>query len=294
MIYINNAIFKMIRFPDGTHGKFDFDYQISSTCPWKIDWRYECDEELIELMYIVNHIRQNFANKEINLYLNYVCNSRMDRTKDKCKEIFTLKYFCDCINSLKFDKVYVLDPHSDVCVALLNNVIVREDQLKLLLNHAINGVYYIEHMNPVIFFPDAGAVKRYSSLDVFKNYTYVYGVKTRDWNSGKIKGIKVCDRDGIVINPTGEDLHESILENAPVLMIDDIVSYGGTLAHSADKLKELGAGNIYAYATHAENSVVDEENGTLYKKFLDGTVKCLFTSNSLFNKESEYVNVIKI
>ena len=293
MIYIDEAPFKMTRFPDGTRGKFDFDFKNSSTCPWKIDWRYESDEEMVELMYIVNHIRQNFGNKEINLFLNYIPNARMDRTKDRNKEIFTLKYFCEFINSLKFDNVYVLDPHSDVCVALLDRVRVREDQLKLLINRVLNNIYYIEQVNPTIYFPDIGAVKRYSGMECFKNYTYVYGVKTRDWLTGKINGIKVCDKDGIVIFPSTDE-KKSILENVPVLMVDDIVSYGGTLAHSADKLKELGAGNIYAYATHAENSVIDEEKGTLLKKFQDETVKMLFTSNSLFNKESEYVKVIKI
>lgn len=45
----------------------------------------------------------------------------MDRVKNP-DEVFTLKYFCEFINDLKFDVVYVNDPHSDVSMALLNNV----------------------------------------------------------------------------------------------------------------------------------------------------------------------------
>ena len=307
MIYLNEAPFKMTRFPDGTRGKFDFDpFNINT---WKIDWRYESDEELVELMYIVNHIRQNFDNKDIVLYLYYIPNARMDRTKNKQKEVFTLKYFCDCINSLKFNTVFVLDPHSDVSVALLNNVIIRQDVLSMLINKVLNNVFYIEQEKPIIYFPDAGAAKRYSFLECFKNYEYIYGVKTRDWSTGKINGIEICDKNGYKLENTigidcetsGLDVKQNTsvitsrpLERKTILMVDDIVSYGGTLAYSAEKLKELGVGNIYAYVTHAENSVVDEEKSSLLKKFEDETVRMLFTSNSIFNKESEYVKIIKI
>ena len=33
-----------------------------------------------------------------------------------------IKYFCDIINSLNFKRVWVLDAHSNVSLALLNNV----------------------------------------------------------------------------------------------------------------------------------------------------------------------------
>ena len=311
MIYLNETPFKMTRFPDGTCGKFDFNpFNIHNWDNWKIDWRYESDEELVELMYLVNHIRQNFGNKDIFLYLYYIPNARMDRTKNKQKEIFTLKYFCDFINSLKFDEVFVLDPHSDVSVALLNNVVVKEDLLNILINKTLSNVFYIEQEKPIIYFPDAGAVKRYSFLGCFKNYEYIYGVKTRDWSTGKINGIEICNKNGYKIENTisvdcetkgvGGDMPientviTSPISNRVILMVDDIVSYGGTLSYSADKLKEYGVGNIYAYATHAENSVIDEEKSSLLKNFKNKTVKMLFTSNSIFNKESEFVKTIKI
>ena len=81
-------------------------------------------------------------------------------------------------------------------------------------------------------------------------------------------------------------------------MIDDIVSYGGTLAYSADALKEYGTKDIYAYASHTENSILDKEKSTLLKRLEDGTVKRLFTTNSIYRGEngigiSEYKDRIK-
>ena len=56
-------------------------------------------------------------------------------------------------------------------------------------------------------------------------------------------------------------------------MVDDIISYGGTLAYSADKLKAMGAAHISAYATHVEDSAINTDKGTLLK------------TNSLFHEE---------
>jgi ribose-phosphate pyrophosphokinase len=77
-------------------------------------------------------------------------------------------------------------------------------------------------------------------------------------------------------------------------MIDDIISYGGTFYYSANKLKEEGFGKIYAYSTHTENEMLNEEKGTFIKSLNDGTVERLFTTNSIFNKEHNKIETIKI
>ena len=70
------------------------------------------------------------------------------------------------------------------------------------------------------------------------------------------------------------------------------VSYGGSMAYGADKLKELGAAHIYAYASHVENSVLDQEKGTLLKRIDYGTVDKLFTTNSIFNGEHNNIEIV--
>ena len=76
-----------------------------------------------------------------------------------------------------------------------------------------------------------------------------------------------------------------------VLMIDDIISYGGSLYYSALKLKELGVGKIYAYATHTENSVLDPEKGTLIKLLRNGTIEKLYTTNSIYTGNEEKIEI---
>ena len=63
-------------------------------------------------------------------------------------------------------------------------------------------------------------------------------------------------------------------------MIDDIIAYGGSLYYSAKELKRRGVDTIYAYATHTENSILDDEKGTLIKLLEDNTVERLYTTGA--------------
>lgn len=197
----------------------------------------------------------------------------MDRVKND-DEVFTLKYFCDFINWLGFSSVYVLDAHSDVSTALLNNCV--KENPKEYVDKAISK---IGMRNLVLYFPDAGAAKRYS--DLFPELPYCYGEKKRDWKTGKILGLD--------IRTNGIDLKDKA-----VLMIDDIIAYGGSLYYSAEELKKHGVTEIYAYATHTENSILNKEKGTLIKSLENNTVNRLFTTNSLFNGSHEKITVMEV
>lgn len=290
MIKVNGKVVKIEKYPDGTprinfgdedflyhsadgyfHGKDDHGVEIC--------WKYENNEEVFYLMLIKRHLENNFGmvkdtRTTFDLIMPYVPNARMDRTKSN-DEVFTLKFFCEFINSLNFDHVTILDAHSDVSVALLNkceNVSPRQYIKKSINNN-------LDLNNAVLYFPDAGAAKRYSGL--FPTIPYCYGEKKRDWKTGKILGLEV--------KTNGLDLTEK-----DVLMIDDIIAYGGSLYYSALELKKYGVNKICAYATHTENSILDKEKGTLIKLLENGTVERLFTTDSLFTGNHEKITVMEV
>ena len=64
--------------------------------------------------------------------------------------------------------------------------------------------------------------------------------------------------------------------------------------YGANKLKELGVGKIYAYATHTELSVLDEQEGKLRKSLESGVVEQLFTTDSIFTGKHDKITVMKI
>ncbi len=273
MIKVNGEVINIEHFPDGTQrlsvGLAGDDGNRT------IEWRYEKEEEFSTLIFTAKHLRNDPATKSLKLKMSYLPNARMDRIHNR-SEVFTLKGFADVINWLNFDSVTVLDIHSNVGAALINNII--HESPKVFIQKAINTINMNNGGGLILYFPDEGAAKRYS--DMFKGYKYCYGEKKREWYTGKILGLDIKSND-------------IDLSNKIVLMIDDIISYGGSLYYSANALKDKGVGKIYAYATHTENSILDKEKGTLIKSLEDNTVERLFTTDSIFTGSHEKIKVME-
>lgn len=285
MITVNGIEIVRKTFPDGSLCLLDLDNSLLyPNKNYEIVWLYEGDYEIFMLICIVKHLRSKmYNNVSFNLTMPYVVNSRLDRTHSD-NEVFTLKYFAEIINDLKFNKVVIVDPHSIVSEALIDNVCVLRPSN--IISNVIDTMRSLNEFKRelVIYFPDDGAYKRYKDMPCFKDFNCIYGKKERDWETGKILGIEIYDKNGSKL--TNE------LENCDVLMVDDIISYGGTLAYSADKLKEMGATHISAYATHVENSVLDEEKGTLLKRYKDNIIDTVYTTNSIYHGNHPMVEVI--
>jgi ribose-phosphate pyrophosphokinase len=167
--------------------------------------------------------------------------------------------------------VQVLDPHSSVSEALINNIMVCNPKkyIEKTLGR-IESQYNCEHV--LAFYPDEGAMKRYSGL---LDRPYAFGIKKRDWATGKIEGLDVA---GSIDK----------IKDSRILIIDDICSKGGTFYHSAKKLKELGAKEIYLYVTHCENTILEGELLT------SGLIEKVYTTNSIFTKEHEKIKVFEL
>lgn len=263
MIKLNGQIVEAGHFPDGTtlmKQKIAHDIYQSGA---NIEWFFENNEELVILIYLTKHLRENGVSY-ISLALPYIPNARQDRVKN-VEDVFTLKYFTDIINYLDFNVVQVMDAHSNVSTALINRVIPCEPQA--YIDKAIQSC------NPdILFFPDEGSQKRYSNMATME---YAFGIKQRDWETGQILGLDVA---GSVDK----------IKDSRILIVDDICSRGGTFYHSAKKLKELGAKEIYLYITHCENTILEGELLT------SGLIEKVYTTNSIFTKEHEKIEVFKL
>lgn len=263
MIQLNNTIVEMEHFPDGTTlMKQKIPYAVYANGA-KIEWFFENNEELVTLIYLTKHLRENGI-KDISLNLPYIPNARQDRVKSS-EDVFTLKYFTDIINYLNFDFVQVMDAHSYVSIALIDRVIPCGPDAYIKTA--------IQNCNPdMLFYPDEGAMKRYSSM---AEKEYAFGIKKRDWATGKIEGLDVA---GCVDK----------IKDSKILIVDDICSRGGTFYYSAKKLKELGAKEIYLYITHCENTILEGELLT------SGLIEKVYTTNSIFTKEHEKIEVFEL
>lgn len=257
MIKVGNVEIKQGQFPDGTLlMKFDpngdeFDTRGNII----VEWYYENDAELFSLICVKRHLDRVYSYSDVVLEMPYIPHARMDRVKSD-EDVFTLKYFCEVINSLNFKVVHVRDAHSNVSLALLNNV-----EEMPITNYVLDAIF--EAQADVLFFPDEGAMKRYSGgFDI----PYAFGMKKRDWKTGQIQGLDIINAEAV--------------KDKNVLIVDDICSRGGTFYHSAKALKAAGAKSVSLYVTHCEKTIILGEMAST-----DGLVDHVYTTKSIFPEE---------
>lgn len=260
MIKLNSVEVKFEKFPNNelllSQDKVD---ELLNTVNNTVTLMYESNEDLIKLIFLKKHL-DFIGSTHSKLLISYMPYSRMDRTENH--SVFTLKYVSEIINSLKFDKVHIFEPHSNVTSALINNsmsLYINQGFVEYLLHE-----FKMDKETDYIMFPDNGAANRYKNLK-FKNI--LIGHKNRDFETGEIKNLDII---GEVKNPK------------KVLIVDDLSSYGGTFVHSSIKLRELGFEEVNLYVSHAENSIF---KGELFKH-IDNVI----TSDSILTEQNNWEN----
>ena len=153
MIKYNNKPININHFPDGT---LLMKEEVAFGKPAEITWQYENNEELVALYFLTKHIRSKGVT-DISLKMPYIPNARQDRVKQG-EDVFTLKYFSEMINDLGFASVTVLDPHSYVSEALIDRIYIQSP--KKYVDKVIEKI----GKQVLLFYPDEGAMKRYSSM----------------------------------------------------------------------------------------------------------------------------------
>lgn len=251
MIILNKTTIETSQFPNGETNILTKISNIAKCDENVIEFFYEDDKDLILLMMVKMEL-DNLGFKNTLLVIKYMPYSRMDRSENG--SVFTLKHVSKLINSLNFQEIYILEPHSDVTPALIDRCIVCKTS-EYIADVCIDKEG-LNHEKDVIYYPDATAYKRYS-----KNFSYfkyqLVGNKVRDFETGKILSLEVTGN-----LPKGRF-------NA--IMVDDLCSRGGTFMLGAVKLNQLGANKIYLAVTHCENSIFD---GDILKTDLIDKVYC--------------------
>jgi ribose-phosphate pyrophosphokinase len=166
------------------------------------------------------------------LDLGYLPYARQDRVCAE-GESFSLKVFAELINNLKYDEVIIDDCHSDVGIALLNNLNhhTQLDGMKSIPNGHNRGIEC-----DVIIAPDAGAAKKAQTIADYYGKPLVQCLKTRN-------------TDGTIsIQCLGD------IKDKKCLVVDDICDGGGTFIALAEALENSAtdtiAKELNLYVTH--------------------------------------------
>lgn len=212
-----DIVYDIINFSDGEkHIKFITEVNRKDSV--KVICRITSMDELFILMQVGDIL--NRMEVEWALVITYLMGMRMDRVMS-FNEAFSLKIVAKTINDMHPDAVFVVEPHSDRTLKLINNSTP-------LMNHFAEAAMTDPEHNYMIVFPDAGAKLRYG--EALENKVPMMTChKKRDPATGKLSGFGID-------NP--EVLNEYPECNA-FFVIDDLCDGGGTFCGIADQLKEL-------------------------------------------------------
>jgi ribose-phosphate pyrophosphokinase len=241
------------------------------------------DSEIIKLALIVDALRRAGC-KSMSLKIPYFPAARQDRVCNE-GEPLSVKVYADLINAMKFDRVVVFDPHSDVTPALLNNVEVVDNcefvahVFSRLNGEIVNGMSTDFMKRAVLVSPDAGSNKKVANVakhlykDGYKDVPVVRADKLRNVATGEIIETTVYADD---------------LTGKHCIIVDDICSKGGTFCALAKVLKAKGAEKVYLVVSHYEGTAILR---ILKESGIDG----VFTTNSKeFADRSVMLNITPI
>ncbi len=216
--------------------------------------------------------------KEIALYVPYFLGARSDRKFLAGQSNYLKTVVCPIINSQKFDRVTILDPHSDVLEACLNNF-----QKITNVNFASASIKdisgYERHDKITLISPDAGALKKiYDVATAVECNDVIVANKLRDMATGRIIRTEV---PGLDDTPGQRNF----------VICDDICDGGRTFVEIAKAIRDIRPKSIfddkiYLVVTHGIFSAGFEE----LEKWFTG----IYTTNSVKEIENDLVNQINV
>ena len=188
----------------------------------------EPDKSYMELFFIVDALRRSGANR-IKAVIPYLGYQRQDHVF-RDGEAVSLEVITTLLKWGGVDDVVSFDLHSiripeifEIKLSHLSALSIFADKIR-----EIGG-------DTVLVSPDMGGIRRIKILSkMLNNMPFVVINKDRDLATGKV---------------TTSGIDGEVKENA--IIVDDMISTGGTIAGASDLLKKNGAKNIYVFATHA-------------------------------------------
>ena len=198
---------------------------------------FKDNRDITAVMFARQYLLEMAPEAECNLVMKYCPYERMDRAINN--QMFSMKYFAEILAKFNFNTVYILDPHSQVCVEQLEQVglNVKVLDLEAYIRNVIN-----DFEPDYICYPDKGAYNKYPNVLKGIDLPCFYGSKKRDLaNKGKIVGYELVDAPD--------------LTDKKVLIIDDICCLGGTAYNAAVQMKSAGAKEVAFYISHCEEGI---------------------------------------
>ncbi|MDE6182471.1 MAG: ribose-phosphate diphosphokinase [Eubacteriales bacterium] len=228
---------------------------------------YPVNDNLMELLIMIDAFKRASAGR-INAVIPYYGYARQDR-KVKARDPISAKLIANLITSAGADRVITMDLH---CAQIQGFFDIPVDHLygmPILTN------YYKEKFKDnkedlVVVSPDLGSVAR------TRNFAEKLDIPLAIVDKRRPKP-NVSE----IMNIIGD------VKNKNVILIDDMIDTAGTITNAANKLKEIGAKNVYACCTHPILS------GKAIERIEESAIEELLALNTVELSEEKCIPKIK-
>lgn len=190
---------------------------------------YPMDEHVMEMSLIGDAIRRG-APKTMIAVIPYMGYARQDKLH-RPGEPVSARVIAKFLEVSKYKEVITVDLHNDAIVGFFQIPVTHVSALEVLAQE----LKKLNTPNGVVVSPDVGGTKRARNLAYYLDLPIVVMEKKRFLDRHD-----VSESYEIIGNVRGKT----------AIIIDDIISTGGTIAHSARSLMMAGASSVIVLATH--------------------------------------------
>ena len=212
-------------------------------------------ENYMELFFLADAAQRNGA-KSTTVVMPYMGYQRQDHMF-RIGEAVSLHVIIKMLESLSVDRVIAFDLHSIKIPEFFNIPITHLSALSLFAEEIKKSGWCVD--DSVLVSPDMGGIRRIEIIShMLGNMPYVTVEKNRDLATGSVEMAAV---------------HGELEQKA--IIIDDMISSGGTIVKAAELLLSKGAEEVYVFVTHP---IFSKEAPTLLQ---ESPVKKVFVTDTV-------------
>jgi ribose-phosphate pyrophosphokinase len=192
------------------------------------------NDKLCRLLFFIGSLKDASAAR-VTAVVPYLCYARKDR-RSKPRDPVTTRYVARLFEAVETDRVVTLDVH---------NLAAFENAFRCRIDHLEAQGLFVEHFTPVIgtdevvvVSPDVGGVKRAQQFR--QALARRLGREPGSAFLEKYRSAGIVSGEAVVGEVSGRI----------AIIIDDLISTGGTILRAAKACRARGATHVYAAATH--------------------------------------------
>jgi ribose-phosphate pyrophosphokinase len=192
------------------------------------------NDKLCRLLFFIGALKDASAQR-VTAVLPYLCYARKDR-KTKSRDPVTTRYLARLLEAVETDRVVTMDVH---------NLAAFENAFRCRIDHLEAKHLFVDYFAPllgdsevVVVSPDVGGVKRAEQLR-----------QALSRRLGREAGNAFLEKYRSAGQVTGQLLVGEVRGKAAII-IDDMISTGGTMVRAAGACLQQGATTVYAAASH--------------------------------------------